>query len=191
MNRGELRRKLTARRRRIPRADARRAGLDASRRAWKLQLIQRADRIAAYIPMRGELDCRAMIQRAWDQGRRVYLPVLHRQELRFRAYTPSTRMRPNRFGIPEPASGEELSATALDVVITPLVAFDLRGNRLGMGGGYYDRSFRFLQHRNDWRHPRLVGFAYQMQCMNELHNYPWDVSLDAAVTESASFVFSV
>lgn len=191
MNRIELRRHLVSRRKLITSAAARQAGLRACRQAWALQLLQRAKRIAAYIPVGGELDCRTLIEQAWGRGREVYLPVLHGKHLRFRPYTPATRMALNRFRIPEPMDGEELPPTALDVAITPLVAFDLRGNRLGMGGGFYDRTFRFLQHRNCWRHPRLVGFAYDMQRVSTIDSCAWDVPLDAVVTESANFVLPV
>lgn len=191
MNRAELRRQLCAGRRLVTPAAARLASLRAGRLVWKLQLMQRAKRIAAYFSVGGELDCTALIQQAWARGRQVYLPVLHGRQLRFRRYAPTTRTAPNRFGIPEPLHGEELPATALDVAITPLVAFDPAGNRLGMGGGFYDRTFQFLRHRDRWRHPRLVGFAYDMQCVTHIDSRPWDVPLDGAVTESTHFFFAV
>ena len=189
MNRSQLRRQMISRRQLIAPTTARRAGLQATRHAWQLPLLARAKRIAVYFPTGGEIDCRPLVEQAWARGREVYLPVLRYSGLRFRAYTPSTRLVPNRFRIPEPTVGSELPPGALDVAITPLVAFDLRGNRLGMGGGFYDLSFRFLQQRNSWRHPHLVGFAYDMQCVSELDSRAWDVPLDAIVTESSSYVF--
>ena len=189
MTRDQLRKKLLIDRRALSSGVARHAGLAASQRAWKLRPMQRAKRIGAYFPMRGELDCRGLIQQAWDRRRLVYLPVLHGSQLRFRAYTPGTRLVPNRFGIPEPAYGDELSAMGLDVAITPLVAFDMTGNRLGMGGGYYDRSFRFVLNRECWRHPQLVGFAFDMQRVTELDSFAWDIPLDAAVTETSQYIF--
>lgn len=191
MNRRELRQQLVAARKSIAPAAARQAGLQASRQAWKLQILQRATRIAAYFPMGGELDCRALIEQAWARGRDVYLPILHGNRLRFRPYTAATRLAPNRFRIPEPVSGAELPATAMDVAITPLVGFDSAGNRLGMGGGFYDRSFHFLLQRTRWRHPRLVGLAYDLQRVTEIDRQPWDVPLDAVVTESANYIFAV
>jgi 5-formyltetrahydrofolate cyclo-ligase len=191
LNRSQLRRHLLGLRGAVDPGTARRAGMAASRRAWLLPLLRRARRIATYVPMRGEFDCRAFIQQAWDRGREVYLPVLHGKRLRFRAYTPATLMRPNRFGIPEPSSGKELSPQGLDVAITPLVGFDLEGNRLGMGGGYYDRSFHFLRQRVHWAHPRLIGFAYESQCVESLVRFDWDVPLDAVVTEYANYIFPV
>jgi len=189
MNQRELRRQLVARRKLITPDLARNAGQGASRHAWALPHMQRATRIAAYLPVGGEVDCRVLIEEAWTRGREVYLPVLHGTSLRFRPYTPSTRMVMNRFRIPEPVGGKELPPTALDVAITPLVAFDLAGNRLGMGGGFYDRSFRFLRQRNSWRHPRLIGLAYEMQRVTAINTHAWDVPLDAAVTELANYVF--
>ncbi len=191
MNRRELRRELIARRKLITPDAARQAGRQASRNAWSLQVLQRANRIAAYFPMGGEVDCQALIEQAWRRGREVYLPVLHGDRLRFRQYTAATRMVLNRFRIPEPTGETELPATAIDVAIAPLVGFDLAGNRLGMGGGFYDRSFRFLKQRKRWRRPRLIGFAYELQCLTAIDTCAWDVPLDAAVTESANYVFGL
>jgi 5-formyltetrahydrofolate cyclo-ligase len=68
-------------------------------------------------------------------------------------------------------------------VLAPLVAFDRSGNRLGMGGGYYDRSFAYLRHRVHWRRPRLIGYAYGFQEVQALERAHWDVPLSGVVTE--------
>ena len=77
---------------------------------------------------------------------------------------------------------------ALDLVITPLVAFDAEGNRMGMGGGYYDRSFAWRKRRRIWRGPMLVGYAYELQKLNSIRASDWDVPMDAVVTESALYM---
>ena len=125
---------------------------------------------------------------ALARGKQVYLPVLvplRRPRLLFARYTPDTPMALNRYGIAEPDIPHHclLPPRALDLVITPLVAFDAALNRLGMGGGYYDNTFSFLRRRQAWRHPRLVGIAYQCQQTRRLAAAPWDVPLDAIVTE--------
>ena len=90
---------------------------------------------------------------------------------------------PNGFGIPEPAGAEQLEPAAMDVVLLPLVAFDRRGNRLGSGAGYYDRSFEFLRERVRPSKPLLVGVAYGFQEVEAMHVQPWDVPLDFIATE--------
>ena len=96
-------------------------------------------------------------------------------------------MYKNRYGIPEPAhpnKARNFPLRSLDLVLMPLVGFDTQGNRLGMGGGYYDRSFAFLHRHSHWRKPHLMGTAYEFQRLSKLDAQPWDVPLDAIVTEA-------
>ena len=189
MNSAKMRSTLIRQRRALPPQLARQAGLAASALTWQLSPMKRARRIAAYLAVNGEIDCTGLIRTAWNRGREVYLPVLHGEALFFRRYYHNTLLAPNRFDILEPSEEPLLRATALDVVIAPLVAFDQVGNRLGMGGGYYDRTFNFLRYRKSWRHPRLIGFAFDMQGVNSLPAQSWDVPLDAVVTESSKYEF--
>jgi 5-formyltetrahydrofolate cyclo-ligase len=133
---------------------------------------------------------------AWKAGKTVYLPVLVNdppQSLRFAPYRPGVPLQRNRFNIPEPDSPitDELMPDQLDLVLTPLVAFDLTGTRLGMGGGFYDRSFSFLlNHGSIEKRPYLLGLGYEFQKATEvLVREGWDVPLDAAVTEAAFYRF--
>ena len=71
----------------------------------------------------------------------------------------------------------------LDLVLVPLVAFDDRGNRLGMGGGYYDQTFAFLSQRQHYRRPTLLGVAYEFQRLVALPVQAWDIPLDGVATE--------
>jgi 5-formyltetrahydrofolate cyclo-ligase len=105
--------------------------------------------------------------------------------MRFAAYQPGMRMALNRFSIAEPAlpRAELLAAECLDLIIMPLVGFDAGGNRLGMGGGFYDRTLAFLQHRGRWRRPLLFGLAYEFQRVDGLQPRCWDVPLDGVITD--------
>jgi 5-formyltetrahydrofolate cyclo-ligase len=103
--------------------------------------------------------------------------------MRFGRVGRTTRMAPNRYGIPEPLDARPLRARQLDLLLMPLVGFDHRGYRLGMGGGYYDATLAFMQHRRLWRKPRLVGIAYECQRVEALPHDPWDMPLDAVLTE--------
>jgi 5-formyltetrahydrofolate cyclo-ligase len=92
-------------------------------------------------------------------------------------------VQPNRYGIPEPvAPGELLEPFQLDLVLVPLLGFDRRGHRLGHGGGYYDRSFAFLNEQVRPTEPLLVGIAYDFQELEIVNEEPWDVALDFIAT---------
>jgi 5-formyltetrahydrofolate cyclo-ligase len=167
------------------------ASLEISDRLWQLPVMSRSRRIAAYCSVGGEVDCQFAIQTAWDRGRNVFLPVLHRRELMFVPYLPASDFLRNQHGIPEPISPKGLffRPREMDVVLAPLVAFDKHGNRVGMGGGYYDRSFRFMRHRKHWTRPHLVGLAYEFQKVPQLKACSWDVPLHSAVTEKQTYTF--
>ena len=100
------------------------------------------------------------------------------------------RLVRNRFGIPEPSLRQHRIALpwALDVILVPLVGFDSACRRLGMGGGFYDRTLGFLRHRTHWRRPTLIGLAHECQRVAELEAQPWDVPLDMVVTEKRVYV---
>lgn len=93
-------------------------------------------------------------------------------------------MRRNRFGIPEPL-GKAVAPQRLDAVCVPLVGFDGRGRRLGMGGGFYDRTFAVnaRKKRGNARGPRLIGLAHACQQVGRLPHEDWDVRLTGVVTE--------
>ncbi|CRI65142.1 5-formyltetrahydrofolate cyclo-ligase [Thiocapsa sp. KS1] len=152
----------------------------------------RARRIAAYWPTDGELDPLPLVHQALERGKAAYLPILGmafgregRAKLRFARYLPRQRMRPNRFGIPEPGlRGRHVRPVRdLDLILMPLVGFDSNGNRIGMGGGFYDRTLAYLKTRRHWRRPRLIGLAHECQRLETIVPNPWDIPLDAVVTE--------
>ncbi len=156
-------------------------------RVVTLALFRQARHIAGYLADRGELDPATILETALELGKSVYLPVLNErgQPMCFAPYRPGEALIPNRLGIPEPAVAPEqlIRPRQLDLVLTPLVGFDATGQRLGMGGGYYDRSFAFLSGPERPERPRLLGLAYELQKLPRLPSRPWDIPLDAVVTE--------
>lgn len=190
-----MRRELRATRRQISRAERRAAAAALARRLAVLPALQRARRVAAYWPADGEIDPLPALTRAHASGKRCYLPVLcplRDGHLHFAPWQPGAPLLRNAYGIPEPACprGQWLAPRMLDLVLLPLVGFDAAGNRLGMGGGYYDRSFAFLR-RQGWRRPRLIGVGFDCQRLAALPRRPWDVALDAVLTPRATSVFGV
>jgi 5-formyltetrahydrofolate cyclo-ligase len=154
----------------------------------RLRLFRRDARVALYLPMRGEVDLRPAIEAAWHRGTAVFVPRIvsrRRARMTFVPWTPDGPRRRNIFGIEEPTLGAgRLDARQLDTVVMPVVGFDGRGNRLGMGAGYYDRALRRrLDRTRVWRRPRLVGVAFACQELPSIPASPWDVPLDLIVTE--------
>lgn len=183
-----LRRQLKQRRRSLPAREAASAQAAILRRLRRHPWFVRARRIAAYFGSKGEVDPMPLLTQISDPRRRLYLPVLHpfrHGRLWFCAWRPGDRLHPNRFGIPEPVKrGVHIRpAQQFDLVIVPLLGFDADGNRLGMGGGFYDRTFAFRANRRHMKRPLLVGLAYEMQRVERLPVQPWDIALDAVISE--------
>ncbi|MCF6257784.1 MAG: 5-formyltetrahydrofolate cyclo-ligase [Gammaproteobacteria bacterium] len=177
-----------------------RHAFDAHEHAWRSAAITRqlvnhrlfraAQHIACYLSNDAEVDLTSLMDCAWTMGKIVYLPVVsasHHNRLHFLPYAPGDTLVANGFGIPEPVphSRQSTALTRLDLVLAPLVGFDVWGNRLGMGGGFYDRTFAFLRRRQYWRKPHLWGVAFDAQrSPTELPHQHWDVPLEGVVTES-------
>jgi 5-formyltetrahydrofolate cyclo-ligase len=103
--------------------------------------------------------------------------------MHFREVLRETTLRKNTYGIWEPVHGDFIDVRLLDIVVTPLVAFDEHGNRIGMGGGYFDRCFSFLRHRTRWLQPKLIGLAFDCQKVEEITPNPWDIPLYRVYSE--------
>ncbi len=190
-----LRQQMRAARRRLSPREREAATALFTEHVARSRPFRHARAVAFYLPNDGEMDLRPLMQLAWRAGKQCFLPVVgmpweHR--LWFMPWEPGVPLSPNRFGIPEPPLQRHIRwyrAFTLDLALVPLVAFDPHGNRLGMGGGYYDRSFAYLRHRRRWRHPCLMGAAYGFQEVAGLPTRPWDVPLDAVATEDGVRVF--
>ncbi len=158
-------------------------------------LFRNSRTLALYLPNDGEVELTAVAQTAWAMGKQCFLPVLsplYHNRLWFAPYTPQTALTLNRFGIPEPTLNWRAMRPvwSLDLLLLPLVAFDLQGNRLGMGGGFYDRTLAYLAQRSQWRKPHLVGTAFELQHFDALPKQPWDIPLEAVVTERQYYRFA-
>jgi len=143
-------------------------------------------RIGGYWAVGGEVPLMGLMGGLRARDQEYCLPVVGAaRQLHFAAWRPGDAIAPNRYGIPEPvcAPADLLAPADLDVVLVPLLGFDRRGHRLGFGGGYYDRSFAFLNGRTDVGKPVLVGVAYSTQEIATLDEQPWDVRLDYVATE--------
>ncbi len=184
----KLRSTLRQRRQCLSSVAQQRAALLLCQRLSKLPVFRRSQRIAAYWASDGEIDLQPLIATAWRAGKQIYLPVVSdRHRLEFRRFQRSDRLNSNRFGIAEPpASAAKIEVSELDLLIAPLVGFDRRGNRLGMGGGYYDRALPAVSRR--LYRPALIGAAHSCQQVDAIVREPWDKRLQAVVTEQEYIV---
>jgi 5-formyltetrahydrofolate cyclo-ligase len=180
------RRELRIQRRRIPPPERIAAADALAARLLALPFASIQGHVAGYWAMDGEMALHAW-QLRLPPAVAYCLPVLHDDgQLRFAPWRPGAPLATNRFGIPEPAVANDalLRPEAMDLVVVPLVAFDAGCHRLGMGGGWYDRSFAFRRERD--APPWLVGAAFALQQADALHPQSWDVPLDAVCTERAT-----
>ena len=164
--------------------------------ADRAYLLKPGARIAVYHAYGAEADLTPLTSRAWQRHCTVFLPVItdqRRSRMEFFRYGPDTPLASNAFGIPEPPAdpSEHIAARHLDIVFMPLVAFDLQGWRLGSGAGFYDRCLRHLHATRLWRRPKLIGVAYAQQHVDRLDPCPWDVPMDAIITQSFFKRFSM
>lgn len=142
-----------------------------------------------------ELDALPLIQALWQANKACYLPLVSTPEekkLCFALYEEGMKLELNRYRVLEPAGPSQiLSGPGLDVILLPLLAFDNKGNRLGTGGGYYDRTFAFTleRGRTQEKKPRLLGLAYELQRVEKIPRDDYDVPLDGVVTEAGITLF--
>jgi 5-formyltetrahydrofolate cyclo-ligase len=181
----QLRAQLKNRRASLEPAEIAHASLSVAHLFWQATFAQRINNVAVYMSAAGEIDCSKLIQTAWLRKKQVFAPILAGKRLKFAPLNPDTKLVPNRFNILEPvySNSSLIEPKNLDVVVVPLLTFDSELNRVGMGAGYYDRTFAFSKRRHNWRHPLLIGAAYSFQRVDRLRPQLWDVPLHTVITE--------
>lgn len=194
--RNTIRTEIRQRRRQLSAEQQQQAATNLVKQFQQHQAINQAKHIALYLHNDGELNTQAVINWCWRQDKHVYIPILHpfsHKHLLFTRLTPQTPLIKNKYGIDEPKLdvSQVIPYLQLDIVCSPLVAFDQDGNRLGMGGGYYDRTFA----QQDFIHPGgsapcIIGLAHDCQQHPNLPHAPWDMPLTAIITPSRSVEFN-
>lgn len=189
--RSEIRQTIRQRRRALTDAEQHLFAEQAALRTLAYPQVKEANSVAVFLSFDGELDTRPLIQTLWQAGKAVYLPVLHpfsKGSLLFLRYDQNSHLVINRLKILEPKLDVRhiIPLDNLDVLITPLVAFDEQGQRLGMGGGFYDRTLQ------NWRQHGLwpVGLAHDCQLVHALPAEEWDIPLPAVITPSRIWQWS-
>ncbi len=193
MDKPQLRRHLRRLRNQLSPRQRRAAARGLLRTAIRSGLLLRYQRIGFYLPFEGEMDLLPLLNHALWLGKACYLPVVPQRfekKLGFTRLTAHPNWYRNRFGIHEHWSPRAIRARQLDLLFMPLVGFDGAGYRLGMGGGFYDTSLAYLGRRKAWHKPCLVGISYECQKVAQVPRDPWDMPLDAALTERHLYRFA-
>lgn len=183
--RGSLRTRIRRQRRALDAATRLAADRALVRNVLALGAYRSARTIGVYCAFDGEPSLAALVADAHRRCKSVYTPMLARTGMKFASLLPNAQMQRNALGFAEPSAATSVDPRSLDLVLTPLVAFDACGSRLGLGGGHYDRCFRFLRRRHAWFRPKLVGVGYAFQNLAHIEPRPWDVPLWGAVTDEA------
>src|SRR5690606_29382104 len=188
LSRAALRRQLRQARRNLSPLQQQHAARDLYRQLAQHPQFRRARHLALYLPNDGEIDPRLLLRAAQRRGKATYLPVLKRwprERMSFQRVRAGERLQRNRFRIeePSPRPARQRQVWSLDLVLLPLVGFDEQGGRLGMGGGFYDRSLAYRRLRKNWHKPTLLGLAHECQKVDRLALASWDVRLQGVVTD--------
>lgn len=187
----QIRAQMRTQRAALSRHDQHLAAIQIAKIIKRQPLFRRCQNIALYLASDGEIDPYYLIPIAQHLNKRCYLPAISRTKngkLEFRRFQPGCKLIANQFGIPEPrAIGTTvISPQRLNVVLLPLVSFEPSGGRLGMGGGFYDRTFAFKANAG-LSPPLLIGLAHGFQRVNSLPTDTWDIPMHAVITESCIF----
>ncbi|WP_279244051.1 5-formyltetrahydrofolate cyclo-ligase [Candidatus Litorirhabdus singularis] len=177
-----LRRQLRAQRRALSSVQQAATAQAVAHHLLYHSLFRRARHVACYLASDGETDCTPSIRLCWRLGKQVYLPVTHAGQMTFRRYSRGDKLRRGGFNFLEPLpASPSYPSLEMDLVLTPLVGFTRQGERLGMGGGFYDRCFADDRLRR--QRPTLLGLAHSFQQVETLPTLPHDRQLDAVVTD--------
>lgn len=191
-SKAELRRRYRTARAGLPVRLRHQAERQALRHATSSGLLLKGKRWGIYLPFGWEFDDLGLANQLLWMRKQVFAPILPlrpAKPLRFVKLEKNQHLLHNRHNIVEPFGLRRIGARQLDVLLVPLVAFDTRGVRLGMGGGYYDATLSYLRTRRCLRKPRLIGVAYACQQAPALPAEPWDVRLDGILTEAGLVYF--
>ena len=182
-----LRKVLRQQRNALDPARQKQAAIDLKEQLETLPVVKQSKSIALYLAIDGEIDPGCAMDWCIDQGKRCYVPIIMQNEknsLRFAEITAQSKYENNYFGIAEPVvpDDELINARELDLVLLPLVGFDRYGNRIGMGGGFYDTTFEFKK-SSPGTPPQLVGLAHEIQRVEKIQAENWDIPISAVVTD--------
>lgn len=151
----------------------------------KINLFRHGQKIALYLENDAEINPQYISSFLKKQGISVYLPIIAGNRLKFAKI--GNGFKKNRFGIDEPIRTQILNAHQLNIIFMPLVGFDANKNRIGMGGGFYDRTLAFKKRQIKYRRPMLIGLAFDCQKVETISIQQWDIPLDRVITPTTIY----
>jgi len=186
-----IRKQLRKKRRNLSREKQNKASINLKKKLLTHPLFIRSKHIAFYLTNDGEIDPKPLLLAALKMGKHCYLPIIHPVKpgyLLFCRYANNDSLVKNKYGIWEPKLKHHRlrKPYALDLVLTPLVAFDEYGARMGMGGGYYDRTFSQINNKQTNK-PLLVGLAHECQKVDQLKTDHWDIPMTGVFTDACFY----
>jgi 5-formyltetrahydrofolate cyclo-ligase len=183
--RNTLRKTMLAQRKKLSPALQTQAASQICQTTLAQPAFQQAQHIGCYYPVHNEVNTLAIINQAWLLEKYCYLPVVQNDgTLVFARYMANTPLNANAWNIPEPIEKTIIHPTKLDIVLVPLLAFNLQKHRLGYGKGYYDKTFT---HRKQQNQPLLIGLAYDYQLTNLGPIQDHDIAMDKIFTEKTIY----
>lgn len=187
MNTAQIRKKIRQQRRSLSSLQQSQHQKAVIRQLLQSGLLRKHKRIAIYLDSDGELATNKIISLLHKMKKQVFLPTLFpfsKNKLLFLPFKKNTRLINNRFNIAEPRYFKrQVSVSSLHIIFMPLVAFDEQGNRIGMGGGFYDRTLSHCKLHNKSNLPLLIGLAHELQKIDAIDKQSWDIPLDGLLTE--------
>jgi 5-formyltetrahydrofolate cyclo-ligase len=188
--RAALRKEYRARRNKFTQVEQQQAASALLNRCLDFPPFLKVTSIACYLSNDGEVDTQNIIEYCWQHNISVLLPLISPQNpgyLLFLEHRPQWPLKHNKYGIAEPQFDTQkvVELVDIDIIFTPLVAFDKTGNRLGMGGGYYDRTLANLMVQRS--RPLVIGLAHDCQITEKLPVQSWDIPLNGIITPSQIF----
>jgi 5-formyltetrahydrofolate cyclo-ligase len=193
-NKNQIRREVRNRRKQLSAQQQQDAASTLAKKVLNCVLHHGAKRVALFLSIDGEIPTNKTIASLWQNGIEVFIPLIHPfnpKYLLFIRYAPDSLLTRNPLGMlePKPNCNHVCPLTQLDILFTPLVAFDNTGHRLGMGGGFYDRTLacHFNQKRTK---PQIIGVAHDCQQVDSVPTQSWDIPLSALLTPTKNFYWS-
>ena len=175
MNKQELRRTIRERKRAMTEEEIVERSNALAEKFYNSPAYQAASTIYGYLPYNQEVRTVPMLQRALDEGKRVAVPKVYGEEMRFIYLEDLTQVSKGYAGIPEPIADTPVAEDKQALVLMPGLAFDPQGHRIGYGGGFYDRFLAQEPH-----HPTLA-LCYEFQMQAHLDTEEFDIPVDTVL----------
>ena len=178
MDKGLLRKQILGKRDALSRKEIELRSEAIASSVLLLGSIVRAKTIASYISFGNEVETRSLLHALGQMGKKIAVPVIENDGIDFAQFASFESLVTGRYKIPEPKIKKKISSGEIDVFLIPAVAFDLHGQRIGFGKGYYDKYFS--EHRPKGKR---IGLAFELQIVDKIDHEPHDVKMAMLVTE--------